>query len=169
MTRPSSGPNLVGNAIPKLGRCILPWSTRTLTPLRTRCESHSRLVCAFLTLVLDCIPSRHPPAAFLLARVVNIPCLASSIQLTGSHRHGYMSYGSFGQVAAHELTVRDSEDFVGYHIDTPYRYSMRSILLVGCTINKVNLSNGGPTQPAKASTRCKRVLLNSILVCARQI
>jgi hypothetical protein len=61
-----------------------------------------------------------------------------------------MSYGAFGQVAAHEITVRSI--FRILHV-SPHNTisSTLSILLGGCTTKKVGWSNGGQMPQAKAS------------------
>lgn len=72
-----------------------------------------------------------------------------------------MSYGAFGQVAAHELTVRSihwifthPSYFLSFFL---FFGSTLLILLGGCTTKKGNWSNGGQMPPAKASERNKIV------------
>lgn len=54
---------------------------------------------------LDCLPSRHSEATFLLKGLVMAFIDVWSHLLMLPIRPAYMQYGAFGMVAAHELTV----------------------------------------------------------------
>jgi hypothetical protein len=59
------------------------------------------------TLFAGCVPCWYPSSSFLLPRLVRL-CLGGyngHSLLNLGDRPNYLSYGSFGHVAAHELTV----------------------------------------------------------------
>lgn len=60
-------------------------------------------------------------------------------------RPGYLSYGAFGQVASHELTVGVGDSGVQY-ISYPWHRSMHLTLPGDFITSRVNLRNGGRMQ-----------------------
>lgn len=75
-----------------------------------------------------------------------------------------MSYGSFGQVAAHELTVSVSYSVFNIWLICDID-SMLSIQLAVYTTSKASWSSGGRTLLAMASTKYRSVSSNNIQVC----
>lgn len=77
-------------------------------------------------------------------------------------RPGYLSYGSFGMVAAHELTVGSHHLTIRVAL---IRFDSTLLTLpADYTINKANLRNGGLVRLAMPTKFVKTVSLNSIPV-----
>lgn len=73
------------------------------------------------------------------------------LKLTNLFRPNYMSYGAFGHVASHELTVcfvLSSTMYYTYNLDL---FSMPSILLVAFTIKKESWNDGGQMPRVRVS------------------
>ena len=78
----------------------------------------------------------------------------------------YLQYGAFGQVAAHELTVRMHLILFAFIIIlTLLCCSMPSTPLDACIIKTASSSNGGQMRRARASRRSRNASRSNIRVC----
>lgn len=126
--------------------------------------------CIRLTLQTDRIPCGDLAAAFLLARMVCIISTCTAYPyLAFHHRPAYISYGAFGMVAAHELTV--SYLLFGPMTSTQLYFSGSThlIRLADFTIKMPSSRSGGRTLLAKVSTSDRNALSISTLVSIQAV